>query len=819
MQGEAAERFVVFALRVLAVCFAVVGLLYLVVPTPTLDVLSDVGEILGNHTRAPHTQEFMWLSLGFAYMAVITGICLIAQADVVRYRPLLLLLAAGKAASSLTSLAFFVIQDQVFAYLLGFLVDGSLILLSIWLWTLVGRIDRRPFDAGRAGGGLGRAERRTLGAICEAMAPGVDGAPAAEHDIAVAAPVAEFLASVPPSFLLQLRLGLRAFEWMPFPRRFSRLDQAGRERVLKRLEGSRLALKHDLLLMAKLFSTLGYAVTPEFEAQVGNEVRCALSGGERPEPAGTLGDTTPRGEGEEADVVIVGSGAGGAVAAATLAEAGLDVIVLEAGAHYERDTYPTDRLDAIKNLYRGSGLTVAAGRPPIVVPVGRVVGGTTVVNSGTCFRAPEEVLGDWARRFGIDWAGDLDADYAEAEETLRVTPLDPATMGRNGQLAMEGAAALGVSSGPIARNAGSCDQCSSCPYGCPIDAKRGMHVSYLPRAVAAGARVRAGVEARRIIVEDGRAVGVECTVGGSEQPSRGATAGGANGGSAGRPSGYAGPVGGRDGSGRPFTVRARRAVIAAGGALGTPELLMRSGLGNAAVGRNLHVHPACWVGARYEEDVRGWEGVMQSFYVDEWEARGVLLEATFTPPAFGGAWLAGSGADHQRALLGLRHIGSIGVQLTDRSEGRVRLGSGGVRMSYDLTREDADRAVYGIARAAEVHFAAGATEVYPNLARVQVLRPADLPTFEATRFKPSELRLEGFHPMGTARIAADPREGACAPDGSLHGTAGLYVADASLFPTALGVNPMMTIIAFAKQIAREVAGSSTASSYSPQMAN
>ena len=141
-------------------------------------------------------------------------------------------------------------------------------------------------------------------------------------------------------------------------------------------------------------------------------------------------------------------------------------------------------------------------------------------------------------------------------------------------------------------------------------------------------------------------------------------------------------------------------------------------------------------------------------------------------------------------------------------------------MSYDLTREDAARAVYGIARAAEIHFAAGATEVYPNLARVQVLRPGDLPSFEATSFKPSELRLEGFHPMGTARIAADPREGACAPDGSLHGTAGLYVADASLFPTALGVNPMMTIIAFAKQVAREMASpSGSPAPYSPQMAH
>ena len=147
MQGEAAERFVVFGLRVLAVCFAVVGLLYLVLPSPSLDFMSNVGELFGNHTRAPHTQEYLWLSLGFAYMVVITGLCVIAQSDVVRYRPLLLLLAGGKAASSLTSLAFFLIQDQVFIYLLNFLVDGFLTLFALWLWVIAGHIGR-PAEPG-----------------------------------------------------------------------------------------------------------------------------------------------------------------------------------------------------------------------------------------------------------------------------------------------------------------------------------------------------------------------------------------------------------------------------------------------------------------------------------------------------------------------------------------------------------------------------------------------------------------------------------------------------------------------------------------------
>jgi hypothetical protein len=147
MQGPAAECFVVTSLRLLAVSFAVVGLLFIAVPNGTLDVISDFGEWLGNHTRAPHGDEQLWLSLGFAYMVVITGICLVVQADVVRYRALLLVLAAGKTASSLATLGFFVFDEQVFAYLLNFLLDGSLVLIALGLWALAGRIGR-PADPG-----------------------------------------------------------------------------------------------------------------------------------------------------------------------------------------------------------------------------------------------------------------------------------------------------------------------------------------------------------------------------------------------------------------------------------------------------------------------------------------------------------------------------------------------------------------------------------------------------------------------------------------------------------------------------------------------
>jgi choline dehydrogenase-like flavoprotein len=610
------------------------------------------------------------------------------------------------------------------------------------------------------------------------MAPGYDGLPRAQRDVEVAEPVARFVSALPPRNLSRVKLALRVFEWLPFPWRFSRLDLEAREDFLAKLDSSRFGLHHELLLLAKVLCTFGYAIVPEVRERVGYEVSCALADGSLPEAAGPLGDTTPEGDGEECDVVIVGSGAGGAAAAASLAEAGVDVIVLEAGGHYTRDSYPSDPMEAVTTLYREAGLTVAEGRPPVPVPVARAVGGTTVINSGTCFRAPEPVLGSWRDEFGIGWATDLKAEFSEAEDFLRVTPLDPERMGRNGQLAMEGARALGASGGPISRNAGNCVQCSSCPFGCVIDAKRGMHVSYLPRAVAAGARVRQRVDVQRILVEGGRAVGVEC---------------------------LASAAGERNGRHRGYTVRAR-AVLVAGGALGTPELLLRSELGGDQVGRNLHLHPAAWIGARYPEEVRGWDGVMQSYYVDEWEQQSILLEATFTPLPFGGAWLLGTGRKHQEAMLALKHIGSIGVHLSDRSAGRIGLSSdGSLRASYKLTDEDARRLGFGIARAAEIHFAAGATEVYPNIGRIGALKFDRLEDFEATAIKPSELRLEAFHPMGTARISADPANGVCSPDGAVNGVDGLYVGDSSLFPTSVGVNPMMTIIAFSKRIAAGLA--------------
>jgi choline dehydrogenase-like flavoprotein len=295
--------------------------------------------------------------------------------------------------------------------------------------------------------------------------------------------------------------------------------------------------------------------------------------------------------------------------------------------------------------------------------------------------------------------------------------------------------------------------------GCALDAKQAMHVSELPRAVAAGARIRARVQVTGIRVVGGRAAGVD--------------------------------------AGGGYSVSARRVVLA-GGAIGTPELLLRHGVGGA-VGRNLHVQPACWVGGVFDEQIRGWDGVMQSWHVDEWRARGVFLEATFTPLPFGAHWLPGVGQEFQERVAQIGRLAVIGVHLMDDSSGRVRLRGGNTRLGYRLTTADAQKLGFGIARASDILFAAGARRVYPQIAGVDSIGAGEQSQFE-TGLKPPRLRLEAFHPMGTAAIGR-----ATDLTGQLHDLPGAYVADGSLLPTALGVNPMLTIIAMARRVARGLA--------------
>ena len=621
---------------------------------------------------------------------------------------------------------------------------------------------------------LGPRESAVLARFAETMAPGGD-LPAAEREIPVSASMREISRRLPRRQVRFMRLGILAFEWLSFPRRFSRQPPARRAELLEGWARSHWTLPRELLMLMKTLYSLNYLRDERVRAIVGYTAECRIDG---PEPeVASLGNLTPADDGEDCDVAIVGSGAGGAAVAVALAEAGLDVLVLESGPYADRKSYPADPLEASVAYYRDAGLTIAEGLPSIPIPSARMVGGTTVINSGTCFAATDGILERWRTEFGIGWARSLDQHFDEAERMLDVRQLDLETLGRNGRLVAEGAAAIGAAGAPLHRNAGRCVQCSSCPQGCKLDAKRAMHVSYLPRAVTAGARIRSGVDVRRVVFESGRASGLECVIG--------------------------------DGGGgsRPFRVRARKAVISAGGSLGTPELLLRSGLEHPGIGRNLRLHPSCWVGGRFADPVRGWEGVMQSYGVETWAPDGVMLEATFTPLAFCGQWLPGVGAEHRERILAFDRIASNGVQVRDESSsGRVGLGADDrLRVSYRLRRDEARKIVFGIARAAEIFFAAGAEEVYPQVSGNPILSRGDVGAFESRPPATRDLRIESFHPMGSCRIGADAATAPADTDGAVRGVRGLYVADASVFPTALGVNPMMTVIACASQLGQQLA--------------
>lgn len=494
---------------------------------------------------------------------------------------------------------------------------------------------------------------------------------------------------------------------------------------------------------------------------------------------GPLRELEP-GTSRRADVVVVGSGAGGAVVAATLAAAGQDVVVLEEGPAVSTDEIRRWSIaERLLRLYRDSGTSAALGRPPVALPMGRCVGGTTTVNSGTCFRPPDAVLEGWVRAgLGALSPASLSPLLAEVEAVIGVRRIPRDIMGGNARAAERGAALLGLPAGLIERNERGCIGSGQCPMGCPQGAKQDMRMTYLPRARDAGAAIHAGVRVRRLLIEDGAVRGVE-----AERVDT------------------AGRVLGRGRAGH-VTVSAPITVLAAG-AVWTPALLLRAGLGGSHAGRHLAVHPCSDAAGFVGEPVEGWRGVQQSYWIHP--EPGVTIEATFPPGGSGLRYLPLNGMALKAALTRLSHAVLLGLMVIDGGNGRVRLNPlGNPVVTYRLGKAEGGRLVRGLAHAARVLRAAGAHEVYTPLRGLPVLAAGQDPSV-LERARARDLALVAFHPNGTARMAASPRDGAVAPDGGVYGVRGLYVADASLLPSAPGVNPQMTIMALALHVARALA--------------
>jgi len=483
---------------------------------------------------------------------------------------------------------------------------------------------------------------------------------------------------------------------------------------------------------------------------------------------------------DSAEVVVVGTGAGGAVVAAELAEAGLDVVLLEEGEDVGRRDFTADALAQVRRLYRQRGLTGTIGNTYIPIPLGCAVGGTTVINSGTCWRAPQEVLSRWEREFGIPDLVDrgLAVEYERVESAIGVAPVPESLRGPGDERIRRGAEALGLRGEAIPRNAVGCRGTGVCIFGCPRDAKQSTNVSYVPRARAAGARLYARCRVDRIAMDGRRVRGVLAT----RRDARGRAAG-------------------------TFEVRAPRVVVAAG-ALLTPVLLARSGLARrrSAVGRHLRIHPATRVLARFDEPVRAWAGVPQSYHIHEFESEGIFLQGMWLPPELQAPAVPGVGRVHKERMAAYDRLASFGALISDTSSGRV-LSLGGRPLAwYRMNRDDARRLLRGIAIVARVFFAAGAREVHPGVRQRPVLRSmAEAEALEHLAVRASDLDLMAFHPMGTARMGSDPARSAVDPTGRLYGASGVWVADASVFPTSTRVNPQVTIMAMATRIAQRLA--------------
>ena len=456
-----------------------------------------------------------------------------------------------------------------------------------------------------------------------------------------------------------------------------------------------------------------------------------------------------------------------------LADRGHAVLMVEEGDYYSRTSFSGHAVENLRRFYRDAGVTGSVGNCVIPIPMGRLVGGSTAINTGTCWRTPDWVLQKWVAERGL---ADLDparmAPYFErVERELQVGPADEQYLGGVARVIARGCDALGYSHRPLNRNAPGCDGASVCDFGCPTGAKRSTDVSYVPDALKRGALLYTGVRAERVLLDDDlRVYGIE----------------------------------GHSRTGHRLTVRASATVLSCG-TLITPAFLRRQGLqrGRPHVGRHLSIHPASTVSGLFDEEILGYRAIPQGYCIDEFQKEGILPMGASAPIDMGATQFNFVGTKLMDLMEAYDRVASFGVMVSDRSRGRVRAGPGGKPfVTYWFGRRERDLMQRGMAIVARVFLAAGAREVYPALHGHRVLRTAaDLEAMEQARTSAADFLLTAFHPLGTCRMAASPGGGVVGPDHQVFGLPGLYIADGSVVPSSVAVNPQVTIMALATRAA------------------
>jgi choline dehydrogenase-like flavoprotein len=419
---------------------------------------------------------------------------------------------------------------------------------------------------------------------------------------------------------------------------------------------------------------------------------------------------------------------------------------------------------------------IVAGNAPMPLFMGKMLGGSTPVNGGTSLRPPPFILDRWCDDFATDdFSQERMRPYFEkVESILQVGIPDRKYIGPIADLVDRGCDAYGWSRAPIPRNAVGCEGGGFCDFGCATGAKRSTEISYLPTALDRGAMAFTGLRAERVIVENGRAAGIEAV----------------------------------DAKGRTLRIRSK-AVVLAGGAIPTPLFLLKNGLCNSSgeVGKNLTLHPSGGMACEFDEAVEPHRYIPQGYLVDHFLKQGVLITAAQPDLNIGAILFPFTGRRLMESIALLPHLACFAVLIRDKKpNGRVRLDFGGTPLvTYNLVKEDIENLHFGMIRTAEMCRAAGAKRVIPSILGGDILETeADLARFRRTPLEPGSIALTSYHPLGTCKMGKDPKKSVVGLDHEAHDLRGLYVVDGSTVPTALGVNPQVTIMAMATRAAEKI---------------
>ena len=668
---------------------------------------------------------------------------------------------------------------------------------------------------------LSERERRALVAVCDTLIPALEAQAgqsgkaayyaASASALGVPERVAQAFAELPdegdrnrirrlltllenPAFNLVMGGGFTAL---------SAMDASGRERYLLKWAESRFAPRRTVFSVFKRLTAFFFFT--EQDDSGGNPAWPAIGyPGVRGQPVTRSPLTTPaavskpirplpveRDQILDCDAVVIGSGAGGGVVAGELQAAGKEVIVLEKGAHYSETNFDWGEGEGIAKLYLGKGRVTSSDQGMLIL-AGSCLGGGTVVNYTTSFPTPASVREEWSSEYGLKFftGSEYEASLKSVMERIHVNVDHNRASGRD-VLMRRGLERLGWHVDLMPRNVSGCRQdelCGRCGFGCPLAAKQSTLVTYLKDAYAAGARIVVHATAERLVIEGGRAVGVIATV---HDPSSGAE--------------------------HRLTVRARAVVVACGG-VHSPALLIRSGVENPALGRNLRLHPGAAVWGEFAEEVRPWSGTLQAVYSDELadldDGYGVKFETVPIHPGFAGLALPWrSGREFKSLLERLGRIAVVGVLMRDRHGGRVTVTRRGVpRVHYRLSAYDRNHLKKGIEAGARILEAAGATRIFaPQTRWVSYETGKDkfeefLARIDRAGYGSNELTLVSFHQMGGCCMGSDRNTAVVDEQNEVYGVKGLFVADASTFPSASGVNPMLTIMAIAHRAAQCING-------------